>query len=303
MLSRLANIFRVPDLRNKVIFTLAIIALYQIGANIPVPGRQLGAPAEPRVAGLGLGRPRLPQPLQRRGAGAPGRLRPGRHAVHHQLDHHPAAVDGHPQARGVARPGRRRPEEDHPDHPVPDRGPGRHAVVRPGLRLPRPRLGPARRERRPHPDLQLAPRPLHGADPHGRHRHGHVAGRAHHPARHRPGHVDPDLRQRGGRHPDRLQGHLRGGGQGEIRDNHRRLAGPVRGHRLHGPGAAPYPGHLRPPGGGATNVRRQLDLYPAEGQPVRRDPDHLRQLCPLHPGPACPTSCRGPGSRTSCATA
>ena len=38
MLSRLANIFRVPDLRNKVVFTLAVIALYQIGANIPVPG-------------------------------------------------------------------------------------------------------------------------------------------------------------------------------------------------------------------------------------------------------------------------
>src|SRR5580658_6633896 len=38
MLSRLANIFRVPDLRNKVVFTLAIIALYQIGANVPVPG-------------------------------------------------------------------------------------------------------------------------------------------------------------------------------------------------------------------------------------------------------------------------
>jgi preprotein translocase subunit SecY len=38
MLSRLANVFRVPDLRNKVIFTLAIIALYQVGANVPVPG-------------------------------------------------------------------------------------------------------------------------------------------------------------------------------------------------------------------------------------------------------------------------
>jgi len=38
MLSRLANVFRVPDLRNKVVFTLAIIALYQIGANVPVPG-------------------------------------------------------------------------------------------------------------------------------------------------------------------------------------------------------------------------------------------------------------------------
>jgi preprotein translocase subunit SecY len=38
MLSRLGNIFRVPDLRNKVLFTLLIIALYQLGANVPVPG-------------------------------------------------------------------------------------------------------------------------------------------------------------------------------------------------------------------------------------------------------------------------
>ena len=38
MLSRLGNIFRVPDLRNKVLFTLVIIALYQLGANVPVPG-------------------------------------------------------------------------------------------------------------------------------------------------------------------------------------------------------------------------------------------------------------------------
>jgi preprotein translocase subunit SecY len=38
MFSRLGNIFRVPDLRNKVLFTLAIIMLYQVGANVPVPG-------------------------------------------------------------------------------------------------------------------------------------------------------------------------------------------------------------------------------------------------------------------------
>ena len=38
MLSRLGNIFRVPDLRNKVLFTLAIIAVYQLGANVPIPG-------------------------------------------------------------------------------------------------------------------------------------------------------------------------------------------------------------------------------------------------------------------------
>jgi preprotein translocase subunit SecY len=38
MLTRLGNIFRVPDLRNKVLFTLLVIALYQLGANVPVPG-------------------------------------------------------------------------------------------------------------------------------------------------------------------------------------------------------------------------------------------------------------------------
>src|SRR6202453_4815554 len=38
MLRRLGNIFRVPDLRNKVLFTIGIICLYQAGANIPIPG-------------------------------------------------------------------------------------------------------------------------------------------------------------------------------------------------------------------------------------------------------------------------
>ncbi len=38
MLSSLMNMFRVPDLRNKVLFTLLVIAIYQLGANIPVPG-------------------------------------------------------------------------------------------------------------------------------------------------------------------------------------------------------------------------------------------------------------------------
>ena len=38
MLTRLGNIFRVPDLRNKVLFTFMVIALYQLGANVPVPG-------------------------------------------------------------------------------------------------------------------------------------------------------------------------------------------------------------------------------------------------------------------------
>ncbi len=37
MLSRLRNMFRVPDLRNKILFTIAIIAVYRVGTHIPVP--------------------------------------------------------------------------------------------------------------------------------------------------------------------------------------------------------------------------------------------------------------------------
>jgi len=33
-----ANIFRVPDLRKRVLFTLALLAVYRIGAHIPTPG-------------------------------------------------------------------------------------------------------------------------------------------------------------------------------------------------------------------------------------------------------------------------
>ena len=36
--TNLANMFRVPDLRNKVLFTLLIITVYRFGSNIPCPG-------------------------------------------------------------------------------------------------------------------------------------------------------------------------------------------------------------------------------------------------------------------------
>ncbi len=38
MLSSLKNMVRVADLRNKILFTLLIVAIYQFGANVPVPG-------------------------------------------------------------------------------------------------------------------------------------------------------------------------------------------------------------------------------------------------------------------------
>lgn len=38
MLSSLVQAFKVPELRNKILFTLGILALYRLGAYIPVPG-------------------------------------------------------------------------------------------------------------------------------------------------------------------------------------------------------------------------------------------------------------------------
>ena len=38
MLSSIIDAFKVPELRNKILFTLAILALYRFGAYVPVPG-------------------------------------------------------------------------------------------------------------------------------------------------------------------------------------------------------------------------------------------------------------------------
>src|SRR3954449_13250957 len=33
-----ANVFRIPDLRNRIMFTLAMLAVYRLGGHIPTPG-------------------------------------------------------------------------------------------------------------------------------------------------------------------------------------------------------------------------------------------------------------------------
>jgi preprotein translocase subunit SecY len=38
MLEKFLNIFRIPDLRKRVLFTLAILAVYRLGSHIPTPG-------------------------------------------------------------------------------------------------------------------------------------------------------------------------------------------------------------------------------------------------------------------------
>lgn len=38
MFEKFANIFRIPDLRKRILFTLALLAVYRIGGHIPIPG-------------------------------------------------------------------------------------------------------------------------------------------------------------------------------------------------------------------------------------------------------------------------
>ena len=38
MFEKFANIFRIPDLRKRVLFTLGLLAVYRIGGHIPTPG-------------------------------------------------------------------------------------------------------------------------------------------------------------------------------------------------------------------------------------------------------------------------
>ena len=38
MLSALSNIYKIPELRDKVTFTLIMFAVFRMGTHIPVPG-------------------------------------------------------------------------------------------------------------------------------------------------------------------------------------------------------------------------------------------------------------------------
>src|ERR671933_2650250 len=43
MFGSLKNMFKIPDLRNKILFTLLVIGLYRLGSNVTVPGIDFNA--------------------------------------------------------------------------------------------------------------------------------------------------------------------------------------------------------------------------------------------------------------------
>ena len=118
---------------------------------LPARGLHPGAGRRHRHARVDRGqlhrqqRPRLPQPVLGRLAAAAVAVRARDHALHHRLDHPPAADRGRALARAPAEGGRGRPAEDHPVHALPDRRARLRPVDR--LRLPLPELPERRRHR------------------------------------------------------------------------------------------------------------------------------------------------------------
>ena len=70
----------------------------------------------------------------------------------------------------------------------------------------------------------------------------------------------------------------------DLRHRARDRPGHRRGGHLHRAGPAPDPGAVRPADGRPQDVRRQLDLHPAQGQPGRHHPGHLRLVAALPAG-------------------
>ena len=105
-----ANIFRIPDLRKRVLFTLALLAVYRLGAFIPTPGIDVHRLEEFFQQNQGT-LFWLHRSVQRWHVPAPDDLRAGHHAVHYGVDHSAVAHGRGSNARETAegrRTGRRK---------------------------------------------------------------------------------------------------------------------------------------------------------------------------------------------------
>ena len=265
-----------------------IVALYRVGTVIRVPGvdplaiDQLEEGAQGGVLGLFN--------LFSGGAFASFSIFGlGHHAVHHRQHHHAGARRRDPEARGAAAAGRGRPAQDHAVHPVRhdrarDAAGHRARVPVRNRRRRRVLLGGAGAVGTAAARGHLAPwLPDH---PDARRRHGaaDVDGRADQPARHRQRHVDDHLRLGRGRHAQWLLRDLAGQQAVLVLRHDRAHAGDHRRRRVRRARAATNTRAVRETCRRPADDGRPEHLHPAQGQPVGRDPDHLRQLDPAAAG-------------------
>ncbi len=91
LFDKLANIFRIPDLRKRVLFTLAMLAVYRLGGHLPTPGVNFLKLEEAFNQKRGIAS-RFRGFVFRRQPAPNDHLCPGHHALHHGIDY-PAAFD------------------------------------------------------------------------------------------------------------------------------------------------------------------------------------------------------------------
>ena len=62
MLSSFRNIFAIPELRKRLLFTFGLLAVYRVGCNIPTPGLDPAALPEFLSTGKSTTNANFPQP-------------------------------------------------------------------------------------------------------------------------------------------------------------------------------------------------------------------------------------------------
>src|ERR1039458_580145 len=193
MLASLRNMFKVPDLRNKVLFTLLIIGVYLMGANIVVPGVnfteiQTISAAEKSGGVLGFLNLFSGGALARAAIFGLGIMPYITSSIIVQLLS--GVIPKFEQWRDQGAVGQRKLTQA-----------TRYLTVALAL-MQSSGLVFLLHSGRPHPGLHARARHLHDPAAHGRHGVRHVAGREHHPERDRQRDVDPHLLQRDRSHPD-----------------------------------------------------------------------------------------------------
>ena len=114
-----ANVFRIPDLRKRLLFALALLAVYRLGGHIPTPGIDTNQLADFFKQNQGTLFGFLD--LFSGGMLPPAdHFRAGHHALHHGVDHSAIVDGGGADARKAAERRRTRTAQDHPVDPLSD---------------------------------------------------------------------------------------------------------------------------------------------------------------------------------------
>ena len=105
MISTILGAFRVGEIRNKVLFTALVLALYRLGTHIPAPGINSSAVNAIQKNFGGNSILGLLNLFSGGGLGPDRDLRAGDHALHHRVDHPAAAAGRRPSLEKLSKEG------------------------------------------------------------------------------------------------------------------------------------------------------------------------------------------------------